>query len=116
MTKWIMILLIALWLCLIVITGVNIQRQYQLTKLQNRILSDYKLMSEVNGIFKDTLDSLQNDIKIAEKLRREAIKPFPLKDSYTNWLLLRISVVLLTLITIAVYWFYYKRKAQEGTG
>jgi hypothetical protein len=113
MMKWILLLLTILWLCLIAVTAVNIYYQFQVTKQQNRILKDYKLISEIPEIFATAQDSLLNDIKLAEQERKRAEKSFPLQDSVKNWLLIRLSVVFLALCTLVVFWLYYRRKNEE---
>jgi hypothetical protein len=113
MSKGIMLVLIALWLCLIAVTGLNLYRQHQLGRLQTGILNDFKLISEIPDIFKDKQDSILQDISLKEKQRTKAAISFPLKDTMHNWLLLRIAAVCMTLITIAVYWFHFKRIVKE---
>jgi hypothetical protein len=109
MFRFLTVILIVLWLCVAVIIGINLYRQFEVGKLQTRILQDYKQMSEVPDFFKSVQDSLALDVAAAEKLTGELIKPFPLKSLYWNWLLMRLSVIILTLVSIGAYWYYYKR-------
>ena len=113
MFKWITIVLAVLWLLTAVIVGINIHRQYIVSKLQTRILNDYTLMSEVDDIFKNVQDSLRRDAEAAEKLLGEMKKPFPKEASFINWLVLRSAIIFLTLATIVMFWFYYRNKAKE---
>ena len=111
MFKTVVIVLIVLWLCLAGILAVNIWRQYQVGRLQMRMLDDYKMMSEVPDFFDRVQDSLYNDAQAAEKTALALSKPFPINDSDRNWLLMRLAVILLALFSIAAFWFYYKKKS-----
>ena len=113
MYKWILVILLILWVCMLVIAGINMYRHYQVYKLDKRILQDYKDMSALDKIFKPVHDSLQKDILICDSIKTMTDKPFPLKDNRQNWLFIRILVVFLTILTILVFWFYYQNKAKE---
>lgn len=113
MQKTLMIVLIILWVFVIAVSAVNLYRQYVVHSLQKRILKDYQDLAAVPSIYKDLTDSLQTDIKLADSLFHAIDKPFPLKNKETNWLLIRLSVILLTVCTALSYWLYYKKQAED---
>jgi len=107
-----MIVLIGLWLVIIIITAVNMYRQYQVSQQQMRIINDYKLKSEVQDIFKNVQDSLSQNIKTAERLAKELDKPFPFSNKSTNWLFIRLMIILLTVATGLNYFLYYRKQSR----
>ena len=113
MLRWIILVLIVLWLCLLAISGVNAYRQYQVGKQNMRIIKDYELKSEVDKVFTSFHDSIDKDIALAEQGKEISNKSFPLKDSKLNWLLLRIVMIVLAVSTVIVYWAYYKKLTKD---
>ena len=113
MNKWIIIVLAALWIITAVVVGINIHRQYLVSRLQLRILNNYKLMAQTDDIFKNVQDSLLKDAAATEKLIEKMKTPFLSETPFMNWLVLRGAVVILTIISIIIFWIYYRKKARE---
>jgi flagellar basal body-associated protein FliL len=111
--KAIMVILIVLWVFVITVAAVNLYRLYLVHQLQMRVLKDYQTIAQVPNIFEYVLDSLNHDIAIADSLSKDIDKPFPLKDKDSNWMLIRLAVILLTIFTALSYWFYYKKQASD---
>jgi hypothetical protein len=113
MFKASVIILLAAWLCLAGFIGINMYRQYQVGKVQMRILNDYKQMSELDNIFKTVQDSLHRDATTLEKQVLQMSRPFPLQNQEQNWLLLKVGVIVLTLLSMLTYWLHYKKPRPE---
>jgi len=113
MNKWIIIVLAVLWVITAVLVGINIHRQYIVSRLQLRILNNYKLIARTDDIFKTVQDSLLKDAQAAESEIERMRIPISGQSLLTNWLALRSAVVLLTIISIVVIWIYYRAKSRE---
>jgi len=88
-------------------------KHLQIGKQNTRIMNDYEDKSKAELIFKEFHDSLDRDIAMAESLKVKLDKSFPLEDKKQNWLMLRIVMIFLTVLTIITYWFYYKKNLEE---
>ncbi len=113
MFKLISIVLVVLWIFTVLITGITIHRQFQISKLQMRILDDYKQLSTVDFIFKTARDSIQQDIERTDKLLKELKEPASKQIIFMNWMFIRALAIFLTILTIVAFWFYYRKKAKE---
>jgi len=113
MFKTLMAVLLVLWFILALVLGINIYRQYRVSNLQVRMLNDLKLISETPGFATAVQDSLYRDANAAESLAQKLIKPFPFSERRQTWLALRLTVILLTLSTLASFWYYYKHRQPQ---
>jgi hypothetical protein len=113
MYKKLVIALIVLWIALIAISAVNMFNQYQVSQHNFKILKSYQLKSEVPPMFTTVIDSLNREIATAEAMTKSLVKPFPIKDPHWNWLFLRISIVLLAVVTFILIWKHYKKGLTE---
>jgi len=109
MYRILVIVLIFFWIILIGISAVNVYNQYQVSQQSLRVIKAYKLKTEVNPIFSNVHDSLNREIAQAESLSRALIKPFPIKSLYWNWLILRLAMIIMTIVTGILLWLHYKR-------
>lgn len=107
--KPIVIVLIVLWIGLIFITAVNMHNQFLINRQSLRIVKLYQLKAELNPIFRDAQDSLSNEIVKAEQLSKQLVKPFPIKNEKQNWLMLRLTVVFLSVLSGSMLFMHYKK-------
>lgn len=107
--RGVVLVLMALWLCLAGILGVNMFRQYKVGRLQVKVLHDYQLISQINPFFKAAVDSIHREIRNLDNQTRDLQQTFPFKDSGRNWLFIRLAVITLTLISVFTFWFFYKK-------
>ncbi len=105
-----MAVLLLLWFVLALVLGINIWRQYRVSSLQVRMLNDLKLASQAPDFATALQDSLYRDAALADSLAQQLIKPFPFSERRQTWLALRLSVILLTLSTLASFWYYYRHR------
>lgn len=113
MFKWISIILVVLWVFTILITGITIHKQLQISKLQMQIMDGYKQLSIVDFHFKTARDSIQKNIERTEKLLKEYKEPASKEIIFMNWMFIRALAIFLTIVTILAFWFHYRKKAQE---
>ncbi|GEM_PF-3353433 len=113
MLRNLILVLVIVWIGLLALLGLNMYSQHQVSRQNMRILKDYELKSAADEIFQAYHDSLDQDITLAEQARTEVDISFPLKGQKLNWLLLRVAVILMTILTIVAYWLYYKKMPRD---
>ncbi len=113
MAKRIVIALIVLWVCLVALFAVSSFRQFQISRLQQRELRAYHLLSQVDDVFTQVRDSLAREITLTEQKLQAMPPAFPFPDPERNWLFLRLAFAILLLLTGAFLWFYYRRQARS---
>ena len=107
--KLLTVLLAILWLSLIFIMGVNMYNQFQVSQQSLKVIRLYKFKSECPKTFTSVIDSLNTEIAKTEARVGTMGKPFPIKDAAKNWIMLRLAVILLSIITGIILWFHYKK-------
>ncbi len=109
MYKILVIIMIVLWVGLIAIAAVNMYNQYLVGQQNTRILKAYQYKAETRPTDRNVQDSLYREIAQAESLANALIKPFPIKSIYWNWLILRLTMIFMTIVTIILMWLHYKK-------
>ena len=94
---------------MIVIMAVNMRNQFLVNQQSLKVIKLYKLDSSVDNVFRNVHDSLRTEISKAAAKSRALVKPFPFDDVKTNWLILRLAVVFLTMATALQLWLHYKK-------
>jgi hypothetical protein len=107
--KYLTILTAILWVGMILVMAVNMRNQFLVNQQSLKVIKLYKQNPSVDNIFRNVHDSLRTELSKAEARTSALVKPFPFKDVRTNWLILRLVVVLLTIATALQLWFYYKK-------
>lgn len=113
MIRILVITLTVIWAILIIITAVNMYNHYLISKQNMKVLKIYQVMTSLSPISKTALDSLSMEIAKAESLSVALNKPFPLKDAKQNWLMLRIAIIVMSILTGSLLWLHY-RKSSSG--
>lgn len=113
MLRNLILALVLVWIGLLALLGINMHNQHQISKQNMRILKDYELKSAADEVFTSYHDSLDQDITLAEQAKARLDRSFPLKDRKLNWLLLRLAVILMTILTILAFWLFYKHNMAD---